>query len=159
MVSGGTVALHGAGSRVPVPQGHGSCGAGWLARHQCAGAASLLARLSAGVLACGTSRVHPAWPETVTSSVPAQHQVPPGPLWLGTYRPATCLQIIKDLGGFLPASLYKRDLPALSSITELSGFSQPTKHVINPPNDWFSFCLYKSNLENVYSSIVPHTEA
>lgn len=69
------------------------------------------------------------------------------------------LQIIKDLGGYLPASLCKRDLPALSSITELSGLSQPAKLIINPPNDQFSFYLYKSNLENVYSSIVPHTEA
>lgn len=91
--------------------------------------------------------------------MPAQHQVLPDPLRLGTYSAAICLQIIKDLGRFLPASLCKRDLPALSSVTELSGLSQPTKHAIHLPNDQLSFCLYKSNLEKVYSSIVPHTEA
>lgn len=58
-----------------------------------------------------------------------------------------------------PARLCKRDVPALSSETELSGLSQATKRTINPPNDQFSFHPQKSNLENVYSSIVPHTEA
>lgn len=57
------------------------------------------------------------------------------------------------------ASLCKTDLPALSSVAELSGLSQPTKPVINRANDRFSFYPHQSNLGNVYSSIVPHTEA
>lgn len=57
------------------------------------------------------------------------------------------------------ASVCKMDLPALTSVVELSGLSQPTKPVINPPNDRFSFCPHQSNLGNVYSSIVPHAEA
>lgn len=101
----------------------------------------------------------PAWLGTIAHSMPAQHQVPPGSLRLGTHSAAICLQIIKDLGRFLRAGWCKRDLPALSSITELSGLSQPIRHIINLPNDQFSLYLYKSNLENVYSSTVPHTEA
>lgn len=62
-------------------------------------------------------------------------------------------------GNKAAARLCKTDLPALSSVAELSGLSQPTKPVINSPNDWFSFYPHQSNLGNVYSSIVPHTEA
>lgn len=64
-----------------------------------------------------------------------KHRQPPLAGYPGYLPRCRLLQIITDLGGFLPASSCKRDLPALGSVTELSGLSQATQHVINPPND------------------------
>lgn len=100
-----------------------------------------------GSLRCG----QPDW-------APGQLQACPAPCSTGPSSSApTALPPPADKKG--AARLCKMDLPALSGVAELSGLSQPTKPLINPPNDQFSFYRHQSNLGNVYSSIVPHTEA